>query len=170
MRPERPYEAPSMSLQANPAIIEGFPFCLVRDYPIFPLEISSSQTVLAVAGDLDNHVRHFLDFVLCTEVVYRTVSPEDLDDARTTYYGFGVTCKRCPFCSSADIAQIIWNLAFDEDPRCGDRRYQLADNYIDGRGHAEQQNKDPRWLCRTCNERWGWKQIQSKPCQPGGDG
>lgn len=145
-------------LEVDTEAISRIPFGTVRDYPILPLSVTDARIVLAVPNDVECHVKQALDFILCTEIEYRIVCREELDEARRTYYGIGVTCTRCPFCGSSDIAELIWDLAFDFDPRSGDRGYELAD----GRGLA-QQNDDPRWICRSCTARWGWRQIIDGP-------
>jgi hypothetical protein len=144
--------------------VNRFPFGTVRDYPIFPLSVTDAQTVLAVSDNLEEHQKNALDFILCTKIEYKIVSQAELDVARRTYYGIGVTCSRCPFCGSSEIVELIWNIVFDGD--LPNERYELADNYIVGRGRVDdQQNDDPRWRCRSCNARWGWRQIESQPRQ-----
>jgi len=139
--------------------VNRFPFGHVRDYPIFPLSVTDAQTVLAVPSDLEDHIKQALDFILGMKVEYRVVPRAELDEARRTHYGIGITYSRCPFCGSSEIAELIWNIVFDGD--LPNERYELADNYINGRGHVDdQQNDDPRWRCRSCNSRWGWRQMQ----------
>ena len=134
---------------------------LCCDYPIFPLSMTDAQAVLAVPSDLEDHIERALDFILYTKIEYRVVPRAELDKARRTYYGIGITCSHCPFCGSSEIAELIWNIVFDGD--LPNKRYELADNYLDGRGYVEQQNDDPRWRCRSCNARWGWRQTEGPP-------
>ena len=73
--------------------VNRFPFGHVRDYPIFPLSVSDTQTVLAVPSDLEDHVKQALDFILCTKIEYRIIPRAELDEARRTYYGIGITYR-----------------------------------------------------------------------------
>ena len=147
-------------LEVDLNAVNRFPFGHVRDYPIFPLSVSDAQTVLAVPNDLEDHIKKALDFILCTKIEYRVVPRAELDEARRAHYGIGITCSRCPFCGSSEIAELIWFMFFDDDSFLGNRKYELVSH--DGRNHGDQQNDDPRWLCRSCNARWGWRQIESE--------
>jgi hypothetical protein len=152
--------AESSMTEIDKSIIEKFPYAVLRDYPVFPLSMSPGHINLGVVSELEENERQTLNFILCAEIHTSIMSLQEFDNLRLKHYGIGVTCGKCPHCGSIDIAEIIWNLGLDGDPRYGNPRYELADNYKDGRGHLDQQTEDPRWVCRKCDKLITWKDMK----------
>lgn len=139
--------------------IGKFPYSVVRDYFVFPLSVEPAQITLAVPADMPEEDKEALQFILHAPVHYTVLQRDEMDALRRRYFGIGARCTKCPYCGASEVAEIIWDLALDDDPRLGDPRYELAETYRDGRGHRDQLTEDPRWICRICGRTIGWKDV-----------